>query len=337
MKKKIIIFKNDRGGDLLNSIQCISSLLNNQNDVTIFLSNYNISFLFLFKNAKVKKINYDLNFFDRIYLFFFILFNKFDEIYILTPKNYYFFLPIIFRNIKFYGLTVKGVKRNRPINFLRKFLHKFITIDRQNINIISSSNLQLKLIDKTIPIDISCKNLNQPKLDDYLYNNLPKNFTLIQFKEIFFNKIDLTNDNFFLLLNQLNNKFRNIVLFSDIEKTNSNDFFIKNLDYINCNNKKIYFKSLRPNIIYLHDINIENLFSLTKIAENILCPHGLLTHMGKFYNKKTLNLFNFEINNKSDLLHQKIAFSEWYKGKDLEFILLNKDRDRTIRKILKFF
>ena len=60
MKKKILLFKNDRGGDLLNSIQCISSLLNNLNDVTIFLSNYNISFSFLFKNAKVRKINYDL-------------------------------------------------------------------------------------------------------------------------------------------------------------------------------------------------------------------------------------------------------------------------------------
>lgn len=337
MTKKILIFKNDRGGDLLNSIQSISSLLNNKNDITIFLSNYNYSFSFLFKNANVKKINYNLNLFDKIYLIFFIIFNKFDEIYILTPKNFFFFLPFFFRNIKFYGITIKGNKRDRPIFFLKQFLHKSVTIYRNKKNIIPSSNLQFELIDKKISIDISCKNLSQPKLDDYLLNNLPKNFILVQFKEIFFSKINLVNDDFLFLLNQLSNKFNNIVLFSDLEKTNFNNFFIKKLDYINCDEKKIYFKSLKPNLIYLHNINIENLFSLVKLAENILCPHGLLSHMAKFYNKKSLSLFNFEINNKSDLLHQKIAFSEWYQGKDLKFTMLNKSRDKTVRKILNFF
>ena len=49
MKKKIIILKNDRGGDLLNSIKSISSLLDNSNEVTIFLSPFNHGFSFLFK------------------------------------------------------------------------------------------------------------------------------------------------------------------------------------------------------------------------------------------------------------------------------------------------
>ena len=64
MKKKILLFKNDRGGDLLNSIQCISSLLNNLNDVTIFLSNYNI--LLAYFKIKINKayLKNNLNFFD---------------------------------------------------------------------------------------------------------------------------------------------------------------------------------------------------------------------------------------------------------------------------------
>ena len=47
MSKKILILKNDRGGDLLNSIKSISSLLSKENNVTICLSKFNSGFAFL--------------------------------------------------------------------------------------------------------------------------------------------------------------------------------------------------------------------------------------------------------------------------------------------------
>ena len=76
MKKNILILKNDKGGDLLNSIKCISSILNKNNKVTIYLSQFNYGFAFLFKNALVKKINYDLNLVNKLYFLYQILRNN---------------------------------------------------------------------------------------------------------------------------------------------------------------------------------------------------------------------------------------------------------------------
>ena len=104
MRKKILILKNDRGGDLLNSIKSISSLLSKENDVTICLSKLNCGFAFLFKDALIKVINNDLNFFNKIDIFYLILKNRYDEVYVLTPKNFYYFLPIFFLELNFLQL-----------------------------------------------------------------------------------------------------------------------------------------------------------------------------------------------------------------------------------------
>ena len=39
--KKVVILKNDRGGDLMNSLKPICSIIDRENDVTIFLSEMN--------------------------------------------------------------------------------------------------------------------------------------------------------------------------------------------------------------------------------------------------------------------------------------------------------
>ena len=335
MNKKILIFKNDRGGDLLNSIKCISTLMKKNNLVTIYLSQLNYSFSFLFKNAIIKKINFDLNIINKIQIFFHLFKNKYDEVYILTPKNYYYFLAIFFKKVKFYAITINGTKRNRPNNYIRKFLHKFITIDRKNINVKSSSELQLELIDDSDNIDHNFQNINEPKLNSFIKKNLPKDFLFIQYKDNFYNKINLTNKNFVLLLNEINKKFKYIVFSSDIEENASNNFFYENYTVIDCKKKIINFKENNANIIYLHKINAEDLFAIINEAKNIISPHGLVTHMCHFYNKKSINLFNFAINNNEDFKHQKIAFSEWYKNMNIKFLFLNKNIKKSIKKILK--
>ena len=100
--KRIIIFKNDRGGDLLNSLKCISSLIERNSNITIFLSELNKSFSFLFNNVSIKKLKFNLTMFEKIKLLIFFFNNKIDEVYILTPKNYFFYLPFFFRKIKFH-------------------------------------------------------------------------------------------------------------------------------------------------------------------------------------------------------------------------------------------
>ena len=68
--KNIIIFKNDRIGDLFHSLNGINLILNeHKNDkITIYLSSYSkdFSFLFLKENIDVKILNYRLNFFEKV-------------------------------------------------------------------------------------------------------------------------------------------------------------------------------------------------------------------------------------------------------------------------------
>ena len=335
MSKKILILKNDRGGDLINSIKSISSLLTKKNNVTICLSRLNGGFAFLFKGAIIKIINGNLNIFNKLNIFYLILKNKYDEVYILTPKNFYYFLPIFFYKIKFFAITVDGTSRNRPYKFLRKFLYRYITISRTVVNKKSSSDLQLDLTSYNNVIDIDLKNISPPKLDDYIKNNIPVDFLFIQYKENFYDKINLNMENFDLLLNKLNQKHKYIIFSSDIENTLSNELFLKRYSFIDCLKKDIQFNTIDPKIIYLHKINSENLFALIKNAKFILSPHGLLTHISKFYKKKSINLFNIIINNKNDVLHHKIAFSEWYKNSNMKFLFLDSNINKSLKKISK--
>ena len=142
MKNKVLIFKNDRTGDLFVSLKAINRIINKHNnqDVFIFLSNINHKFSFLFPKLKNKIISMNLNIFEKIKIFFYILFNKVDTIYILTPKNFYYYLPFFFRNIKFYAITIKSLK-SRPSSFLIKYLFKYVVLNRINIKKRQSSYL----------------------------------------------------------------------------------------------------------------------------------------------------------------------------------------------------
>ena len=121
--KKILILKNARGGDLFTSLRLISSLNIKNNKIRLYLSELNNCFAFLFKNIEIIKIKYDLKISNRINIFLDILKNKYDEIYILSPKTFYFFLPFIFRKIKFFAIVYNGKKRNRPMQ--NRCRHRF--------------------------------------------------------------------------------------------------------------------------------------------------------------------------------------------------------------------
>ena len=71
MSKKILIFKNDRGGDLVSSVRLIYKLIKNNSNISIYLSNVNYDFRFLLGDLKIKKINFNLSFFDKFKIFLF--------------------------------------------------------------------------------------------------------------------------------------------------------------------------------------------------------------------------------------------------------------------------
>ena len=104
---------------------------NSDKEIVVFLSKISKKFYFLIKNhnTKLKILNYHLTIIEKIKILLYLMFNKIHEIYILSPKNFYFYLPLFFFGIKFFGLCVDGASGNkRPNLFLRKFLYKFIII-----------------------------------------------------------------------------------------------------------------------------------------------------------------------------------------------------------------
>ena len=113
MKRKIVIFKNDRVGDLVPSLPAINNIIlqNSDKEIIVYLSEMNVNFYFLLKkkNTQLKVVNFDLNFIEKIKIFFNLIKNKIDKVYILSPKNFYFFLPLFFFKIKFFGLCFNGV------------------------------------------------------------------------------------------------------------------------------------------------------------------------------------------------------------------------------------
>ena len=174
MKKNILILKNDRAGDLISSLRLIYKLRNNETAINIYLSEYNYNFKFLLKDFNIKKINNNLKIIDKFKIFFDLLKNNYDEVFILTPKNFYFFLPLLFRKIKFFAIVVNGKKRLRPSLFLRKYLYKYSIRNRSKINKLNIIESNLSLIDANL--DFNPNDLKLKKLDNDIKKILPEKY-----------------------------------------------------------------------------------------------------------------------------------------------------------------
>ena len=94
-KDKVLILKNDRTGDLFVSLRAINKIINKHlnEDINIFLSNINHKFSFLFPQLKKRIFSMDLSILEKINILFYLLLNDVKTVYILTPKNFYYFLP----------------------------------------------------------------------------------------------------------------------------------------------------------------------------------------------------------------------------------------------------
>ena len=339
MTDKILILKNDRGGDLFTSLTLISSIITRYRDVKIYLSELNFGFSFFFKDRKINKVNFNLSIIDKLLIFFDIFKNNYTKIYILTPKSFYYFLPYIFRNTKFYAIVYDGEKKKRPSKYLRKFLYKYKVIYRNKINQKSYRQLQYELIDDDIVLDINHKGLHIPQINHNLKNLLPKKFILFQFRYLFFEQLRWNIKDFNFLMSQLNIKYKYILFSSDIENDKKslyyNEYFNRNYSVIDALNSSKKENLKNPNIFYLKNINSENLFYVLKESDMNLAKEGLYSHVSFFLQKKCHNLFNFKLHSKANIKHEKISYSEWCRGMNFSFSFLNSDIKKASKKIIK--
>ena len=331
--KKILILKNDRTGDLFTSLNTINLIFNKHkdDDIEIYLSKVNQKFKFLFKSKKIKVLNLDLNILDKIKIVFFFLTNSIDSVYILTPKNFYFYLPLIFyfKKIKFYGICIDA-KNKRPSNLLRSFLFKKIVIDRINIKKRKSTYLmQSLLVEKNNNIS-NLININQ---ESNLNIQMPNNSVFFHYKYKMFNDLlnwDLEKVKRFIEF--LSFKKGNIVFSSEINNYNSDKFFTSNFntyDFI----KKKYYHINNNKVLFLKNIDGLDLYTAINRSSEIIAPEGIITHIGYHLKKKILSLMHFKLKDRQDFINQIISCKEWFPPDKFDFIVLKKDFDKSIKKL----
>ena len=332
MKKKVLILKNDRTGDLFVSLNAINRIINKHfnEEIIIFLSNINHKFNFIFPKLIKKVIPMNLNLFNKLKVFIYILLNNIDTVYILTPKNFYYYLPFFFKNIKFYAITIKSLK-NRPPSFLLKYLFKYEILDRTSIKKRKSSYLiQENLIEQTSNKD----NLHKTIITshNFIY---PKKFTFFHYKKKFFNELlnwDLETVSKFLFF--LNEKYENICFSSELNDEKINEFFLNKFNHYDFNkgiNKIINNK----NIFFLKNIDGNNLFDAVNKSTEIVSPEGIITHMGYFLQKPILALMHFKLKNKRDFIQQIISCKEWFPPSNYQYSVLKKNYSESIKKLNK--
>ena len=336
-KEKILILKNDAVGDLCQSLPAIQNIIDTKNrDIEIYLSERSKNFDFLIKGNDIKFeiFNYDLKLFEKFKIIKKLFFEKIDKIYILTPKNFYFYLPFIFRKIKFYGICLNGPNNYyRPNLFLRKFLYKSIINDRSKMfKRESTEYLQKKLTSNNSFENYFIPNENI-EVSNFLKINLPNNFVYLHLKNETIKKLEWNINDLKYLFENLLKYYENVVFTKDIEKDKNFIDFSKIFNVVDFSNKNI---NKKKNKIYLFDnIKGKDLYNTIRLSSKIIAFHGMMTNLGSLMKKSITDLWFCEINNWHDYRNYRNAFYEFkpkYNGYD--FIIPSKDIKKTFRKLI---
>ncbi len=329
-KDKVLILKNDRTGDLFVSLRAINKIINKHSneEINIFLSNINHKFSFLFPQLRKKIFSMNLTIFEKINIFFYLLLNNVESVYILTPKNFYYYLPFFFRKIKFYAITIKSLK-SRPNNFLKKYLYKFVEIDRLQIKKRKSSyQIQEALIEFV-------NNDNNLSLHSNLTHNFsyPNKFVIFHYKmSLFKNLLKWNMEEVSNLIEFLNKKYKFVLFSSEINNDLINNYFSKKYNHFDFSkNKKININD--KNIFFLKDIDGYNLFDAIKRSSKVISPEGIMSHIGYFLKKPVLALTHFNLKNRQDFINQIISCKEWFPPDNYQYIVLKKDFSKSIKKL----
>jgi len=332
--KKILVFKNDRTGDLFTSLNAINKILNKHNNdhIIFYLSNLNHKFSFLFPKIIKKILPIKLTIFNKFEILLFFIKNKIDTVYILKPKNFYFWLAFFFRKTKFYAITIKSKKKTRPSIFLSKYLYKKIEIDRTEIKKRLSTYILQKSLIENYNDGINLINLNYKIQRKF---HLPNKYIFFHYKHKLFKdllgwELNKTKD----LIKYLSSKSENLLFSSELKNVDINNYFESNFNtYDYTYGKK---KLINDNkITFLKNIDGVDLYDAVKQSTNVIAPEGIITHMAYFLKKKPIALLHFIIKNKNDLNDQIISCKEWFPPDNFQYIVLKKNFEKTIMKIEK--
>lgn len=328
MDEQIVIFKNEKTGDLIHSVSSIRQIIskNSNNRINIFLSHYNSEMKFLFEddNVAFHIITEKIKFKDKLKVFNFFLKNKIKKTYIFKPSFFLYLLPLFFKlkSIKFYGICVNNNKYYRPPLILRSLLERFVINDRGTKKIRKSINdLHLNLVLNKDKFNYNLATLDKKNLND---ENI-KDYFFIHFNKFKFNMLNWNLNDFFKIVDELKSINKNIVLTNDLNDKDTNKLILNK--YSGPSTKGIY---------YYPDAKGEFFFNLIGNAKLVVAFHGMITSIGAIQKVKVLDLFNCDIKNKDDFYKYKNAFHEFKpKLNNYEFLIPKEDFNETINKIKK--
>tara|TARA_B100002052_G_scaffold298951_1_gene334394 strand:+ start:10414 stop:11442 length:1029 start_codon:yes stop_codon:yes gene_type:complete len=337
--KHVVILKNDAVGDLVHSLEAINNIVNDVeiDKITIYISKLSKKFDFLFKNSKVniKVLNYNLTIFEKVKIFNFILINKIYKVYILSPKRFYYLLPIFFLKTKFYAICINNINGyKRPSVFLRKFLYKFEINDRAaNFKRNSTSAIQNEL---TMSKNVKKKPfIIKTNFNNELTKFIPKNYIYFHAKRKILNELEWGIDELKLLFNEFLKKTDFVILTKDIEYDHNNEIFKHNFNSYDLKTYKFIDKSKK--VLFLDNIDGVDLYNVIRNSSRIVAFHGMMTNIGSINKQNILDLFHCNIKNWNDYRNYRNSFYEFkpnYPG--YNFIIPSKNINKTIRKMRYF-
>ena len=296
--KKILVFKSDKIGDLINISSVIYNLKKNfpSSEITIVCSKYNSSIakyypdlqnIIIFDKSFFK---FSLKHFKKLYL------TKYDLLLQLDgKKSSYFCSSIVNSNIKAGLLFVKN----------KMILNNLIIVKRPNF-LISKFFTYL-----------------EPCIEDYQISN-NKDYHYLNLYLNILKKINLTiySKNHYLPYNETNNqKFKNYLHIHIDEKWKKFDniFYVNFVDKINnlsntnkiiitsnFNGNKFYFNIMdkfksNDNFLFKDKVSIKDLLNIIFYSQTVLSSHsGLIVHAAAAFKKNIIDLVPENSNNELD-------------------------------------
>ena len=339
--KSIIIFKNDAVGDLTQTLPAINNIIKNNETIKIIIylseRSKNFSFLIkynLHKNIEFKKVNYNLDIYEKLKIFFFLIFNKISEVYILTPKMFYFYLPLFFQKIKFFGVCINGPNNyKRPNNFLRNYLFKYKINDRSKIfKRPSITDIQFDLTNFKDDKDTIFNFNIDIKISDLLKKYIPRNYVYLHIKKSTVDRLGWGISEINYLFTELLKYYDHVVFTKDIEKNIDGTIYKNKFNTLDFLSKEFIKKE--SNIFFFDNIEGQDLYNTIMNSSKIIAFHGMMTNIGSLNKKLITDLWDCDIKNWNDYRNYRNALYEFkpiYNGYD--FIIPSKDIRKTFSKI----
>ena len=318
--KKILVFKSDRIGDLINISPIIYNLKKNfpYSEITIVCSKYNSRIANYYPDLQnivildKSFLSFSYKYFKKLYL------TKYDLLLQLDgKKNSYLCSVFVNSNIKAGLIFIKNKKIlnnsnhiKRPnfiiskfFNYLEPCIEDYQILNNKDyhylslyLNILKKINLTIYSKDHFLPFN----DINNQKFIDYLHIHIDERWD--NFDNFFY-------VNFIDKIYELLNKNK-IVVTSNID---GNKFYFKLKDEFNSND----------NVLFKDNASLKDLLNIIFYSQTVLSSHsGFIVHAAAAFKKKIIDLVPENINNELDRwVPYNIRYKRYNNNNFLELLI----------------